>query len=110
MLRDLVGFDMSPQRRADAILAATELVTNSLVHAGPGPITVWAWLDGNRLRVEVHDAGPGIAYDHEWLLPENGDAGGRGLALVRMISDRCGHRRDPWAMVWYEMDVQNGRR
>jgi anti-sigma regulatory factor (Ser/Thr protein kinase) len=112
LVRDLVGIDMPPRRRADALLAVTELVTNSLVHAGSGPITLWAWLDANRLRVEVHDAGPGIPPDRQWMLPgaDNGngtDAGGRGLALVRMIADRSGHRTLPWAKVWFEMDIAN---
>jgi anti-sigma regulatory factor (Ser/Thr protein kinase) len=108
-VNDLVGVHMSPRRRNDALIAVTELVTNSLVHAGPGPITLWAWLDANRLRVEVHDAGPGIPDERSWTLPDEGRAaGGRGLALVRMIADRCGHSPDPWAKVWFEMDVPNG--
>ncbi|MGE0025818.1 MAG: ATP-binding protein [Thermoleophilia bacterium] len=113
MVRDMVGIDMSPQRRSDVLLAVTELVTNSLVHAGPGPVTVWAWLDANRLRVEVHDAGPWIPADHDWTLPLDGTrGGGRGLALVRMIADRSGHRALPSAKVWFEMDMPtsgNGR-
>jgi len=108
LVRDLVGVDMSPQRRADALLAVTELVTNSLLHAAPGPITVWAWLDANRLRVEVHDAGAGIPPEREWTMPEGMAVGGRGLALVEVISDRCGHRALPWAMAWFEMDVATG--
>ena len=110
LLRDLVGIDMPPQRRADALLATTELVTNSLLHAARGPITVWAWLDANRLRIEVHDGGDGIPAERRWALPDGAAAGGRGLALVRMIADRCGHRRAPWSMTWLEMDLANGRR
>jgi anti-sigma regulatory factor (Ser/Thr protein kinase) len=106
-VRDLIGIDMTPQRRSDALIAVTELVTNSLVHAGTGPITVWAWLDANRLRIEVHDAGPGLP-DREWMLPDGGAEGGRGLALVRMIADRSGHRALPWTKVWFEMDLATG--
>jgi anti-sigma regulatory factor (Ser/Thr protein kinase) len=110
LLRDLVGIDMPPQRRADALLATTELVTNSLLHADQGPITVWAWLDANRLRVEVHDSGGGLPAERRWALPDGPVLGGRGLALVRMIADRCGHRATPWAMTWLEMDLANSRR
>jgi anti-sigma regulatory factor (Ser/Thr protein kinase) len=100
---------MSPGRRSDALLATTELVTNSLVHAGPGPITLYAWIDANRLRIEVHDAGPGLPPGQEWTLPGDGmTIGGRGLALVRMVAERCGHRTAPWASVWFEMDVPTG--
>jgi anti-sigma regulatory factor (Ser/Thr protein kinase) len=109
LLRDLVGIDMPPHRRADALLATTELVTNSLLHAAGGPITVWAWLDANRLRVEVHDGGDGIPANRGWDLPDGPVVGGRGLALVRMITDRCGHRASPWAMAWLEMDLANHR-
>jgi anti-sigma regulatory factor (Ser/Thr protein kinase) len=84
-------------------------VTNSLIHAGPGPITVFAWLDANRFRLEVHDAGPGLPPGREWKLPGDGmTIGGRGLALVRMVAERCGHRTAPWASVWFEMDVPAG--
>lgn len=108
-IRDLIGVDMSPGRRSDAMLAVTELVTNSLVHAGPGPVTLYAWLDANRLRVEVHDAGPGLPPGQGWTLPGDGmTIGGRGLALVRMVSERCGHRAAPWASVWFEMDLATG--
>lgn len=112
LVRDLVGIDMPPQRRSDVLLAVTELVTNSLLHAEPGPVTVWAWLDANRLRIEVHDAGPGIPPDRDWALPHDGTAdGGRGLALVRMIADRSGCRALPSAKVWFEMDIPtNGNR
>jgi len=110
LVRDLVGIDMPPQRRADAVLAATELVTNSLLHASHGPITVWAWLDANRLRIEVHDGGDGIPAERRWALPDGAAVGGRGLALVRIIADRCGHRPTPWAMTWLEMDLAAGRR
>lgn len=107
-VHDLIGGALSPGRRSDAILAATELVTNSLVHAGPGPVTVYVWLDANRFRLEVHDAGPGIPAGQAWTLPGNGmTVGGRGLALVRMVSERCGHRAAPWASVWFEMDVDD---
>ena len=47
-VRDLVGIDMTPRRRADALLAVTELLANSLLHAAAGPVTVWGWLDAHR--------------------------------------------------------------
>jgi anti-sigma regulatory factor (Ser/Thr protein kinase) len=61
-----------------AAVAASELVTNAVVH-GRGPISLRTVLDRELLRVEVQDSAPG--------LPHRSDAdrhreGGRGLAIV----------------------------
>jgi anti-sigma regulatory factor (Ser/Thr protein kinase) len=108
-VRRLVGDALPGDRLADALLATSELVSNSLLHAGDGPVTVWAGLDGWRLRVEVHDDGPGIPAEVMWAAPGPDSRTGRGLALVRLIADRSGHRRDRWAMTWFEFDFEWGR-
>jgi anti-sigma regulatory factor (Ser/Thr protein kinase) len=108
-VRRLTGGALSPERLADARLATSELVTNSLIHVGDGCVTVWAGVDDRRLRVEVHDDGPGIAPDVFWAAPRPDRLGGRGLALVRLITDRCGHSRARWAMTWFELDFERRR-
>lgn len=105
-VRRLARASLHPERLADALLATSELVSNSLLHAGGGPVTVWAGLDNERLRVEVHDDGPGIDDEVPWAPPAPDQPTGRGLALVRLIADRCGHRRTPWAVTWFEVDVE----
>jgi anti-sigma regulatory factor (Ser/Thr protein kinase) len=42
----------------NAVLAVSELVTNSIVHTASAPVVVAAYDDG-RLRVEVRDDDPG---------------------------------------------------
>lgn len=105
-VRRLAGDALPGDRLADALLATSELVSNSLLHAGDGPVTVWAGLDARRLRVEVHDDGPGIPAAVMWAPPGPDWRTGRGLALVRLIADRCGHRRSRWAMTWFELDLE----
>ena len=102
-LRALADGALGPQRLADALVAATELATNSLVHAGPGAVTLRASRDRRRLRVEVHDGGPGIG-SRRLVRPPATSVGGRGLYLVTKLADRWGSRDRPLAMVWFEID------
>lgn len=90
-------------RRADLDLLVTELVSNSLLHADPGVISVRASARGETVRVEVWDAGPGIA-DRAVAMPAPAARQGRGLPLVDRLADRWGsRRREARACVWFEM-------
>ena len=95
----------------DAALAVSELVTNSVIHAGT-PVQVRIARLGNGMRVEVADEN-----DHlpvvEAACPEdllaNRTMTGRGLALVAATADRWGCDRRPVGKVtWAE--VGTGRR
>lgn len=85
-----------------AVLIASELVTNSLVH-GLGHIEVRLRLTRDRLVVEVSD--------QSHLLPRRSglraqDERGRGLHLVSMLSHRWGARStDEGKVVWSELDL-----
>ena len=103
----MVGLPVVPDDRLDAVqLLVTELVTNSVVHAGlaPGePIELSVTRSPAGLRVEVADRGPGFAPP-----PPSDDPfaeNGRGLPLVDMISDRWGVARDDLSRVWFEIDL-----
>lgn len=84
-------------------LLTTELVTNSVLHAG-SPLDVTVRLTGSALRVEVRD-------EHETLpaaRPYATDAmTGRGLRLVEAVASRWGAepRTDggPGKVVWFEI-------
>jgi anti-sigma regulatory factor (Ser/Thr protein kinase) len=103
----LVGLTVVPDDRLDAIqLLVTELVTNSVVHAGLRPgeeIELSITRSKAGLRVEVADRGEGFDPPPP---PEDPFAeSGRGLALVDMISDRWGVARNGLTRVWFEIDL-----
>jgi anti-sigma regulatory factor (Ser/Thr protein kinase) len=94
-------------------LLATELVANSVRHAGLDPddeveLLVES-LDG-AVRVEVSDSGPGY-----FPLPHTRSRPGRriehGLNLVDVLADRWGFRRGfPGCSLWFDVDLVPGRR
>lgn len=95
----------------DALLLISELVTNSLLHGGP-PIVLAIDCDGDALHVRVRDGAP----DKPVARAPGEDAeGGRGVALVDLISDTWGV--EPVAddhgtgkEVWFQLRLQGGPR
>lgn len=83
-------------------LLATELVTNSVVHAGgaPGSITLDVLLFDDLAVVSVSDGGAGFEPARlRGSLP--GVPGGRGLELVVLLADALGiDSRSPFR-VWF---------
>jgi anti-sigma regulatory factor (Ser/Thr protein kinase) len=90
-----------------ARLLATELVTNSVRHAGAGPmapISVTVDIDEHRLRVAVEDTGHGEVRVRPEEVREAGS--GYGLFIVETMSDRWGTSRRPeGTIVWFELDL-----
>lgn len=85
-----------------AVLIASELVTNALVHA-VGDIEVRLRLTRDRLVVEVGDQSHQLPRRHG--LREQ-DERGRGLHLVSMLAHRWGSRpTDQGKVVWAELDL-----
>lgn len=89
----------------DVLLCVSELATNALLHGVPPGrgFRLNLRYDGDVLRVEVHDSGPGA--------PEIGYAadgeGGRGLLLVAAFADKWGvDKRNPGKVVWCEFAVR----
>jgi serine/threonine-protein kinase RsbW len=90
----------------DVELLTSELVTNSVRHAGiqpHDPITLHLETHANRLRLEISDQGPGF----EPGRPEPSPSGenGWGLYMVDKISDRWGVLRNEPTSVWFEIDL-----
>jgi anti-sigma regulatory factor (Ser/Thr protein kinase) len=88
----------------DAVLLVSELVTNSVRHAGLGAadtICVEVRQEPSMLHVEVADPGAGFPVDP--VLPRAD--GGWGLLLLDRVADRWGVRRDPGTIVWFELDA-----
>jgi anti-sigma regulatory factor (Ser/Thr protein kinase) len=83
-------------------LVVTELVTNSVKHAGASPELTLDW-DGAVLRIEVYDDGAGRPVKRR---ADATSSSGRGLALVEAVADRWGViERQEGKVVWAELDL-----
>ena len=97
----------SPQVAAKLLLMTSELVTNSLRHAGlSGEDSVGLTVDAtpSAIRVEVSDPGPGF----EHLQPRSPDyyaGSGWGLYIVERLANRWGVVRGQPSYVWFEIDA-----
>ncbi|MEM9042218.1 MAG: ATP-binding protein [Actinomycetota bacterium] len=70
---------------ADVQLAASELVTNGLTHGGADSVDVHAVVFDDRIELKVHHGDrPGRSRPHP--LGRRGDAGGRGMGILRHVS------------------------
>jgi anti-sigma regulatory factor (Ser/Thr protein kinase) len=99
--------ELPDDQLGDVRLLVSELVTNSLRHAGLAAedrIVLVVHVDGERTRVEVSDTGSGFAFPGEATDPETVD--GWGLYLVATLADRWGVDREGsnGATVWFELD------
>jgi two-component sensor histidine kinase len=92
----------------DALLLLSELVTNSIVHAGHSghdAIRVRAAHDGSTARVEVCDRARGETLPTMRGAPPSFATGGRGLLLVDALSDRWGMDTcERGTCVWFELE------
>jgi anti-sigma regulatory factor (Ser/Thr protein kinase) len=96
LLERVCRTDLTP----DAVLLASELVTNAVQHAG-GPILLTATYLDATLRVEVHDTRP----EPPSLRPLTAtDETGRGLHLVRLVADQWATTSRPdGKTIWFEL-------
>jgi anti-sigma regulatory factor (Ser/Thr protein kinase) len=90
----------------DLRLLVSEVVTNSVRHAGLGPddsVEVRVRAEPGRVRAEVFDAGPGFRAPNGD--PAAGAGSGWGLFLVERVADRWGvDRVGGRTRVWFEID------
>lgn len=114
--RALIRVALPEVTRDDLALLVTELVTNSVVHAGLSPadcIDVELTNGTGTVRLAVHDRGPGFApgpaeasepLGANPLVPN-----GRGLVILAALSSRWGVDRDAdGCTVWCEVAVKDG--
>jgi anti-sigma regulatory factor (Ser/Thr protein kinase) len=98
----LVRAGASDQAIDAAILCASELATNALLH-GDGPIGVDVDL-GTRARVTIHDRNPQLPVLQ--VQPATADAG-RGLLMVDLFADAWGSGLDDHGKaVWFELELR----
>jgi serine/threonine-protein kinase RsbW len=91
----------------DVRLLVSELVTNSVKHAKVSEedsIMLGVKIDGEIVRVEVRDSGPG--FDPPPAAPPDDADEGWGLFLVEQLADEWGVDRDRQA-VWFQIDCEN---
>ena len=95
-----------PARIMQALrLLVTELVTNSVRHAGlrsDASIHVVVTRAPDRVRVEVTDPGRGFGRRPPAQHPP--EEAGWGLFLVDRVADRWGVSEDGGTLVWFELD------
>jgi len=88
-----------PNRVAELELIASELVTNSLLHAGDGTVAMHLCA-GNELLIEVTDANRGDSVPRV-KQPAKGEVGGLGLMVVAALSEAWGSEiRGDGRVVW----------
>lgn len=89
----------------DVVLLISELVTNSVRHAGldaTQPLQLSVQTDGDTVRVAVRDPGPG--FEPPPPPPNPAHVGGWGLVLVDQLAERWGIEHDGEAnVVWCEL-------
>lgn len=98
-----------PEEKLEELqLLVSELVTNSIRHAGMGDgssVSLTVRLGGRRARVEVTDPGPG--FEPPPLEDDPGQLSGWGLLLVERLADRWGIRGRSPTCVWFEIDLHD---
>ncbi|WP_326610985.1 ATP-binding protein [Streptomyces scopuliridis] len=102
----LVDWDLTEGFPADdVLLCVSELCTNALLHGVPPGrgFRLNLRYDGDVLRIEVHDSGPGVPQ----IVDSADGEGGRGLLLVAAFADKWGvGERNPGKVVWCEFEVR----
>ncbi len=86
------------ERRADAVLMVSELVTNALLH-GIGTILLRIDLEPDGVRIEVSDEGNVVLSPS----PTPGAHGGWGLRIVEELADDWGVLKGS-TRVWFRLD------
>jgi anti-sigma regulatory factor (Ser/Thr protein kinase) len=103
---DFVNGQLDDRRRSAARLLITELVTNSVRHAGngtPGSIGLGLRWSDTALHVSVTDDGPGFDPASAMKPADGHRPGGRGLLMVDALADRWGVERAGATRVWFEV-------
>jgi signal transduction histidine kinase len=97
-------------RLGDAMLIASELVSNAIRHSRASPdqhLTVIVHRDADRLRISVRD--PGTSGTNAVLASEPDVKGGFGLRIVEQLASRWGtERRTDGYEVWAELELPAG--
>jgi anti-sigma B factor antagonist len=115
-LRQAIENRFGEMEIAAAVLLASELVTNAVLHPAPAedqPIELRISAYPDRVRVEVVDSGPGFDPDSLAERERKPESGGRGLMVVDRLASRWGIRPsspgDGRFCVWYELSPDSAK-
>jgi anti-sigma regulatory factor (Ser/Thr protein kinase) len=106
---DSLDGQIPPALQDDVRLLVSELVANSVLHAGVGPddsLTLVLSLSEERLRVEVHE--PDHGFRPLFPAARELSGSGNGLLIVERVADRWGITREASTCVWFEIDHPGG--
>jgi len=97
--------DLTGDQAATVALLVSELFTNALAYALPGPVMIAITHPRpDAMRVTVTDRGGGQTIPCACSQPDPGMARGRGLLLVRSLASCWGISiAAGWCAVWFEM-------
>jgi anti-sigma regulatory factor (Ser/Thr protein kinase) len=101
---------LEPLVMEDVRLLVSELVTNSVRHAGTPAsdhVQLEVSFDDETLHVQVADSGAGFEPRPRQAAPTK--PGGWGLFLVEKLADRWGVARNNLTRVWFEIDLGRPR-
>jgi anti-sigma regulatory factor (Ser/Thr protein kinase) len=107
--RAVVALALPEPTRKTLSLVVSELVTNSVLHAGltaEDSVDLHVNNGGPQVRVAVHDRGPGFTPPAPNADPLN--AGGQGLVITAALSDSWGvHCDEHGCTVWCDIASEN---
>ena len=95
---------LDPVMLSDVRLLVSEVVTNSVKHAGAGPddsITMEVMIRPELVRIEVRDLGDG--FEPPTPSPDTDKDSGWGLFLGEQLADGWGVREEGGTCVWFEL-------
>jgi anti-sigma regulatory factor (Ser/Thr protein kinase) len=103
----LDGLSVAPEVAGDAILVASELITNGVLHDGGGLITVRAAFGPGRINLEVHTMDHGDDQQPVWLQNlRDPFEGGFGMRIITALSsDFTVHSGEGRRTVWCSLPV-----
>jgi anti-sigma regulatory factor (Ser/Thr protein kinase) len=102
---EALGGDLDADQLNTAALLMTELVANSVQHAGViagGLFELHIALAEDRVRISVTDGG--LGFTPAGLDADDPTSGHWGLQIVGQLADRWGVETDPRTVAWFELD------
>jgi anti-sigma regulatory factor (Ser/Thr protein kinase) len=103
---DELGHPLDEKAAEDARLLISELVTNSIRHAGlkeGDTVSIHMRIKDHMLRVEVSDRGRGFVGALRGRR-DSAPGAGWGLSILERVAERWGMSREDGTSVWFEID------